>query len=62
VDRIFDLAIVGGGVNGCGKIARDWGGRAAETLFSFVNDVLGDWTVVLGPHQARARGGLRSLE
>jgi len=33
LDRIFDLAIIGGGVNGCG-IARDAAGRGNSVSFA----------------------------
>ena len=38
MDGIFDLAIVGGGVNGCG-IARDAAGRGNSVFLCEMNDL-----------------------
>jgi glycerol-3-phosphate dehydrogenase len=58
VDRIFDLAIVGGGVNGCG-IARDAAGRGNTVFLCEMNDLASgtsSWSTKL------VHGGLRYLE
>jgi glycerol-3-phosphate dehydrogenase len=58
LDRIFDLAIVGGGVNGCG-IARDAVGRGNSVFLCEMNDLASgtsSWSTKL------VHGGLRYLE
>src|ERR1700754_1908491 len=58
LDRIFDLAIVGGGVNGCG-IARDAAGRGNSVFLCEMNDLASgtsSWSTKL------VHGGLRYLE
>lgn len=57
-DRIFDLAIIGGGVNGCG-IARDAAGRGNSVFLCEMNDLASgtsSWSTKL------VHGGLRYLE
>ena len=58
MDRIFDLAIIGGGVNGCG-IARDAAGRGDSVFLCEMNDLASgtsSWSTKL------VHGGLRYLE
>ncbi|MBV9560560.1 MAG: glycerol-3-phosphate dehydrogenase [Bradyrhizobium sp.] len=58
MDRIFDLAIIGGGVNGCG-IARDAAGRGNTVFLCEMNDLASgtsSWSTKL------VHGGLRYLE
>jgi glycerol-3-phosphate dehydrogenase len=58
LDRIFDLLIVGGGVNGCG-IARDAAGRGNSVFLCEMNDLASgtsSWSTKL------VHGGLRYLE
>ena len=58
VDQIFDLLIVGGGVNGCG-IARDAVGRGNSVFLCEMNDLASgtsSWSTKL------VHGGLRYLE
>jgi glycerol-3-phosphate dehydrogenase len=58
LDRIFDLAIIGGGVNGCG-IARDAVGRGHTVFLCEMNDLASgtsSWSTKL------VHGGLRYLE
>jgi glycerol-3-phosphate dehydrogenase len=58
VDQIFDLAIIGGGVNGCG-IARDAAGRGNSVFLCEMNDLASgtsSWSTKL------VHGGLRYLE
>jgi glycerol-3-phosphate dehydrogenase len=58
LDRIFDLAIIGGGVNGCG-IARDAAGRGHSVYLCEMNDLASgtsSWSTKL------VHGGLRYLE
>jgi glycerol-3-phosphate dehydrogenase len=58
LDRIFDLFIVGGGVNGCG-IARDAAGRGNSVFLCEMNDLASgtsSWSTKL------VHGGLRYLE
>ncbi len=58
MDRIFDLLIVGGGVNGCG-IARDAAGRGNSVFLCEMNDLASgtsSWSTKL------VHGGLRYLE
>jgi glycerol-3-phosphate dehydrogenase len=58
LDRIFDLAIVGGGINGCG-IARDAAGRGNTVFLCEMNDLASgtsSWSTKL------VHGGLRYLE
>src|ERR1700742_2549543 len=58
LDRIFDLAIIGGGVNGCG-IARDAVGRGHSVFLCEMNDLASgtsSWSTKL------IHGGLRYLE
>ena len=57
-DLIFDIVIVGGGVNGCG-IARDAAGRGLKVLLAEMNDLAS------GTSSASTKlihGGLRYLE
>jgi glycerol-3-phosphate dehydrogenase len=58
VTRVFDLAIIGGGVNGCG-IARDAAGRGASVLLCEKSD-LGSGTS--SASTKLIHGGLRYLE
>ena len=58
MDPIFDLAIIGGGVNGCG-IARDAAGRGSSVFLCEMNDLASgtsSWSTKL------VHGGLRYLE
>jgi glycerol-3-phosphate dehydrogenase len=58
LDRTFDLAIIGGGVNGCG-IARDAVGRGNSVFLCEMNDLASgtsSWSTKL------VHGGLRYLE
>jgi glycerol-3-phosphate dehydrogenase len=58
LDQIFDLAIIGGGVNGCG-IARDAVGRGNSVFLCEMNDLASgtsSWSTKL------VHGGLRYLE
>jgi glycerol-3-phosphate dehydrogenase len=58
VSRVFDLAIIGGGVNGCG-IARDAAGRGNSVFLCEMNDLASgtsSWSTKL------VHGGLRYLE
>ncbi|CAL75775.1 sn-glycerol-3-phosphate dehydrogenase FAD/NAD(P)-binding (aerobic) [Bradyrhizobium sp. ORS 278] len=58
MERIYDLAIVGGGVNGCG-IARDAAGRGNSVFLCEMNDLASgtsSWSTKL------VHGGLRYLE
>jgi glycerol-3-phosphate dehydrogenase len=58
VDAIFDLAIIGGGINGCG-IARDAAGRGNSVFLCEMNDLASgtsSWSTKL------IHGGLRYLE
>ena len=58
MDRIFDLAIIGGGINGCG-IARDAAGRGNSVFLCEMNDLASgtsSWSTKL------MHGGLRYLE
>jgi glycerol-3-phosphate dehydrogenase len=58
LNRIFDLAIIGGGVNGCG-IARDAVGRGNSVFLCEMNDLASgtsSWSTKL------VHGGLRYLE
>src|SRR5947199_4880322 len=58
LDRIFDLAIIGGGINGCG-IARDAAGRGNSVFLCEMNDLAS------GTSSASTKlvhGGLRYLE
>jgi glycerol-3-phosphate dehydrogenase len=58
LDRISDLAIIGGGINGCG-IARDAAGRGNTVFLCEMNDLAG------GTSSASTKlvhGGLRYLE
>jgi glycerol-3-phosphate dehydrogenase len=58
LDRIFDLAIIGGGINGCG-IARDAAGRGTSVFLCEMNDLASgtsSWSTKL------VHGGLRYLE
>src|SRR5258708_9511231 len=51
LDRIFDLAIIGGGVNGCG-IARDAAGRGNSVFLCEMNDLASgtsSWSAKLVP-------------
>ena len=58
LDRVFDLAIIGGGINGCG-IARDAAGRGNSVFLCEMNDLASgtsSWSTKL------VHGGLRYLE
>jgi glycerol-3-phosphate dehydrogenase len=58
LERIYDLAIIGGGVNGCG-IARDAAGRGNSVFLCEMNDLASgtsSWSTKL------IHGGLRYLE
>jgi len=58
VDQVFDLAIIGGGINGCG-IARDAAGRGNSVFLCEMNDLASgtsSWSTKL------IHGGLRYLE
>ena len=58
MDRTFDLAIIGGGINGCG-IARDAAGRGLSVYLCEMNDLASgtsSWSTKL------VHGGLRYLE
>jgi len=58
LDKIFDLAIIGGGINGCG-IARDAVGRGNSVFLCEMNDLASgtsSWSTKL------VHGGLRYLE
>jgi len=58
VDRVYDLAIIGGGINGCG-IARDAAGRGNSVFLCEMNDLASgtsSWSTKL------VHGGLRYLE
>jgi glycerol-3-phosphate dehydrogenase len=58
LDKIFDLAIMGGGINGCG-IARDAAGRGNSVFLCEMNDLASgtsSWSTKL------VHGGLRYLE
>ncbi|QWG19632.1 glycerol-3-phosphate dehydrogenase [Bradyrhizobium sediminis] len=58
MDQIFDLAIIGGGINGCG-IARDAAGRGNSVFLCEMNDLASgtsSWSTKL------VHGGLRYLE
>ena len=58
MDGIFDLAIIGGGINGCG-IARDAAGRGHSVFLCEMNDLASgtsSWSTKL------VHGGLRYLE
>jgi len=58
MDQIYDLAIIGGGINGCG-IARDAAGRGASVYLCEMDDLASatsSWSTKL------VHGGLRYLE
>lgn len=58
VDQIYDLAIIGGGINGCG-IARDAAGKGLSVILCEMNDLASgtsSWSTKL------IHGGLRYLE
>ena len=58
MDKVFDLAIIGGGINGCG-IARDAAGRGNSVFLCEMNDLASgtsSWSSKL------IHGGLRYLE
>ena len=58
LDKVFDLAIIGGGINGCG-IARDAAGRGNTVFLCEMNDLASgtsSWSTKL------VHGGLRYLE
>lgn len=57
-DRIYDLAIIGGGVNGCG-IARDAAGRGASVILFEQNDLASGTSCA---STKLIHGGLRYLE
>ena len=58
MDRIFDLAIIGGGVNGCG-IARDAAGRGNSVFLCEMNDLSSGTSSC---SSKLVHGGLRYLE
>ena len=58
MDRIFDLAIIGGGVNGCG-IARDAAGRGNSVFLCEMNDLASGTSSF---STKLVHGGLRYLE
>ena len=58
MDRIFDLAIIGGGVNGCG-IARDAAGRGNSVFLCEMNDLASGTSSF---SSKLVHGGLRYLE
>jgi glycerol-3-phosphate dehydrogenase len=58
LDRIFDLAIIGGGVNGCG-IARDAAGRGNSVFLCEMNDLASGTSSC---STKLVHGGLRYLE
>ncbi|MDB5574357.1 MAG: glycerol-3-phosphate dehydrogenase, partial [Tardiphaga sp.] len=58
MDQVFDLAIIGGGINGCG-IARDAAGRGNSVVLCEMKDLASgtsSWSTKL------IHGGLRYLE
>jgi glycerol-3-phosphate dehydrogenase len=58
LDEVYDLAVIGGGVNGCG-IARDAAGRGLSVFLCEMNDLASgtsSWSTKL------VHGGLRYLE
>lgn len=58
MEQVFDLAIIGGGINGCG-IARDAAGRGSSVFLCEMNDLASgtsSWSTKL------IHGGLRYLE
>ena len=58
MDEVYDLAVIGGGVNGCG-IARDAAGRGLSVYLCEMNDLASgtsSWSTKL------VHGGLRYLE
>lgn len=58
MDQVFDLAIIGGGINGCG-LARDAAGRGISVFLCEMNDLASgtsSWSTKL------VHGGLRYLE
>ena len=57
-DNIYDLAIIGGGINGCG-IARDAAGRGLKVLLVEQNDLA---SATSGWSSKLIHGGLRYLE
>ena len=58
LDRVFDLAIIGGGVNGCG-IARDAAGRGHSVFLCEMNDLASGTSSF---STKLVHGGLRYLE
>ena len=58
MDRIFDLAIIGGGVNGCG-VARDAAGRGNSVFLCEMNDLASGTSSF---STKLVHGGLRYLE
>ena len=58
LDRVFDLAIIGGGVNGCG-IARDAAGRGHSVFLCEMNDLASGTSSC---STKLVHGGLRYLE
>ena len=58
VGKVFDLAIIGGGVNGCG-IARDAAGRGNSVFLCEMNDLASGTSSV---STKLVHGGLRYLE
>ena len=57
-DRLYDLAIIGGGINGCG-IARDAAGRGLQVLLCERNDLA---SATSSASTKLIHGGLRYLE
>ena len=58
LDEVYDLAVIGGGINGCG-IARDAAGRGLSVYLCEMNDLASgtsSWSTKL------VHGGLRYLE
>ncbi|NLQ06620.1 FAD-dependent oxidoreductase, partial [Cylindrospermopsis raciborskii MVCC19] len=55
---LYDLAIIGGGVNGCG-IARDAAGRGLKVLLAEQNDLA---SATSSASSKLIHGGLRYLE
>jgi len=64
-DKIYDIAVIGGGVNGCG-IARDAAGRGAKVLLLEAGDLAGDTssasTNFCGPARCQSPHGSASVQ
>ena len=58
LSQIFDLAIIGGGINGCG-IARDAAGRGNTVFLCEMNDLA---SATSSASTKLIHGGLRYLE